>query len=191
MAELLKNPQVMAKAQAEVRDVFSGKGNADETMIHELKFLKLVIKETLRLHAPVPLLIPRESRERCQINGYEIPVKTRVIINAWAIARDPENWNHPETFNPDRFLDSSIDYQGTNFEYIPFGAGRRICPGVLFGMANVELAIAQLLYHFDWKLPNGTQHQELDMTEDFCASLKRKQNLHVIPINYRPPLPVE
>ena len=186
MAEMLKNPKVMAKAQAEVRGIFSGKGNADETMIHELKFLKLVIKETLRLHPPVPLLIPRESRDRCEIYGYEIPVKTRVIINAWAIARDPENWTDPERFIPERFLDGSIDYHGTNFEYIPFGAGRRMCPGVLFSMASVELALAQLLYHFDWKLPNGTQHEELDMSEDFCASLRRKQNLHLIPFKYRP-----
>lgn len=190
MAEMLKNPGVMAKAQAEVRDIFNRKGNADETMIHELKFLKLVIKETLRLHPPVPLLIPRESRESCAINGYEIPVKTRVIINAWAVARDPEHWNDAERFNPERFLDSSIDYQGTNFEYIPFGAGRRMCPGILFGMANVEIALAQLLYYFDWKLPNGTQHEELDMTEDFRTSLRRKLNLHLIPITYRP-LPVE
>ncbi|CBI39705.3 unnamed protein product, partial [Vitis vinifera] len=185
MAEMLKNPGVMAKAQAEVRDIFSRKGNADETMIHELKFLKLVIKETLRLHPPVPLLIPRESRESCEINGYEIPVKTRVIINAWAVARDPEHWNDAESFNPERFLDSSIDYQGTNFEYIPFGAGRRMCPGILFGMANVEIALAQLLYYFDWKLPNGTQHEELDMTEDFRTSLRRKLNLHLIPITYQ------
>lgn len=190
MAEMLKNPGVMAKAQAEVRDIFSRKRNVDETMIHELKFLKLVIKETLRLHPPIPLLVPRESREKCEINGYDIPVKTRVIINAWAIARDPQQWTDAEIFNPERFQDSSIDYQGTNFEFIPFGAGRRMCPGILFGMASVELALAQLLYHFDWKLPNGAQLEELDMTEDFSASLRRKLNLHLIPITYRP-LPVE
>ncbi|KAJ9672360.1 hypothetical protein PVL29_025827 [Vitis rotundifolia] len=190
MAEMLRNPGVMAKAQAEVRDIFSRKGHADETVVRELKYLKLVIKETLRLHPPVPLLIPRESRERCAINGYEIPVKTRVIINAWAIARDPKYWSDAESFNPERFLDSSIDYQGTNFEYIPFGAGRRMCPGILFGMANVELALAQLLYHFDWKLPNGARHEELDMTEGFRTSTKRKQDLYLIPITYRP-LPVE
>ena len=190
MAEMLKNPRVMAKAQAEVRDIFSRKGNADETVVRELKFLKLVIKETLRLHPPVPLLIPRESRESCAINGYEIPVKTRVIINAWAVARDPEHWNDAESFNPERFLDSSIDYQGTNFEYIPFGAGRRMCPGILFGMANIEIALAQLLYYFDWKLPNGARHEELDMTEGFRTSTKRKQDLYLIPITYRP-LPVE
>ncbi|KAL6215558.1 hypothetical protein ACLB2K_014987 [Fragaria x ananassa] len=115
----------MQKAQEEVREVFNRRGVADETGIREMKYLNLVIKETLRLHPSNPLLLPRESRERCGIDGYEIPVKTKVIINAWAIGRDPKYWNEPESFTPERFLDSSIDYKGTNFEYISFGAGRR------------------------------------------------------------------
>ena len=162
MAEMIKNPSVMKKAQDEVRQVFSRKGSVDETGISEMKYLKCVVKETLRLHPSVPLLLPRESREKCEINGYEIPARTRIIVNAWAMGRDPRYWTEPESFMPERFLDSSIDFKGTNFEYIPFGAGRRICPAMLFGLINVEVPLATLLYHFDWKLPNGMKNEELD-----------------------------
>ncbi|RXI09792.1 hypothetical protein DVH24_033852 [Malus domestica] len=132
-----------------------------------ISYLNAVIKETLRLHPSVPLLLPRECGEKCEIGGYDIPVKSKVIVNAWAIGRDPKYWTEPERFKPGRFHYSSIDYKGTNFEYIPFGAGRRICPGILYGLANIELPLALLLYHFDWKLPDGTKHEDLDMTETF------------------------
>ncbi|KAF5741600.1 hypothetical protein HS088_TW10G00604 [Tripterygium wilfordii] len=142
MAEMIKNPRVMEKAQAEVRQVFDARERVDETGIPELKYLKLVIKETLRLHPPAPLLVPRENSEKGKINGYVIPAKTRVIVNAWAIGRDSKYWPHePEMFYPERFPENPIDYKGTNFEYIPFGAGRRICPGMTFGLANVELPL--------------------------------------------------
>ncbi|MBA0873950.1 hypothetical protein Goshw_009607, partial [Gossypium schwendimanii] len=126
MSEMIKNPRVMTKAQAEVRQAFQGKGNVDETGIHQLKYLKCVIKETLRLHPVFPLLLPRECSQNCEVNGFEIPAKTRVIINAWAIGRDPNHWVEPEKFEPERFINSSVDFVGTNFEFIPFGAGRRI-----------------------------------------------------------------
>ncbi|KAM1807659.1 hypothetical protein ACFX11_030636 [Malus domestica] len=187
ISEMMKNPRVMKKAQREVREVFNRKGKADETSIREMKYLNAVIKETLRLHPSVPLLLPRECGEKCEIGGYDIPVKSKVIVNAWAIGRDPKYWTEPERFKPGRFHYSSIDYKGTNFEYIPFGAGRRICPGILYGLANVELPLALLLYHFDWKLPDGTKHEDLDMTETFGIAVRRKEDLHLIPIPYHPP----
>ncbi|KAL5803893.1 hypothetical protein ACOSQ3_030693 [Xanthoceras sorbifolium] len=183
ISELMRNPRLMKKAQVEVREVFNRVGNLDETSTGEMKFLKLVIKETLRLH-PAATLIPRECRERCEIKGFEIPIKTRVVINAWAIGRDPEFWTEPESFIPERFFDSPIDYKGNNFEYIPFGAGRRICPGMSFGLANIELPLAMLLYHFDWELPNGTKHDNLDMTEAFGLSVRRKEDMYMIPSPY-------
>lgn len=187
MAEMMKNPRVMEKAQAEVRQAFDKNGNVDEIGLHELQYLKLVVKETLRLHTPLPLLLPRECGERCKILGYDIPKGSKVIVNAWAIARDPWYWNDAESFYPERFLDSSIDYKGNYFEYIPFGAGRRICPGMLFGMANIELPLAQLLFHFNWKLPNGEQNNDLDMAENFGGSVRRKNDLFLVPTPYRPP----
>ncbi|KAK4398610.1 cytochrome [Sesamum angolense] len=107
-----------------------------------------------------PLLLPRESNESCKIDGYDIPIKTRVIVNAWAI----------------------VDYKGNNFQYIPFGAGRRICPGISFGIANVELPLAMFLYHFDWNLPQGMKHEEMDMTEAFGVTV----DLFVTPVLRRP-----
>ncbi|CAL5405860.1 unnamed protein product [Camellia sinensis] len=186
MSEMMKNARIMRKAQAKVRQVFNGKGKVNETGIQELNYLKLVIKETLRLHPALPLLLPRECGERCEINGYEIPVKTKVIINVWAIGRDPNYWSDPECFRPERFFDSSIDFKGNNFEFIPFGAGRRICPGMAFGLANVEMPLAQFLYHFDWKLPGGMNQEELDLTEAFAVTVRRKEDLNLIAVPYKP-----
>lgn len=185
MSELVKNPKIMAKAQKEVRQVFGKRGKADEAGVAELKYLKSVVKEGLRLHPPVPLLLPRECSQVCEVNGYTIPVKTKGIINAWALGRDPKYWRDPEVFDPDRFWDdSSVDYKGNCLEYIPFGAGRRICPGMTFGLAQVELQIAVLLYHFDWTLPGGMRNEDLDMTEGFAVTVKRRDDLFLIPTPY-------
>ncbi|PON43443.1 Cytochrome P450, E-class, group I [Parasponia andersonii] len=184
MIEMIRNPRVMKKVQDEVREVFGRKGSVDEAGLTDMKYLKSVVKETLRLHPSAPLLLPRECGEKCEVDGYEIHAKTRIIVNAWAIGRDPNYWTEPESFIPERFLDSSIDFKGNNFEYIPFGAGRRICPGMSFGLINVELPLALLLYHFDWKLPGGMKHKDLDMTELFGVTVRRKDDLHLIPIAF-------
>ncbi|QCD79809.1 Cytochrome P450 [Vigna unguiculata] len=184
MSELMKNPRVMKKAQVEIREALRGKKRIGESDVNELNYLKLVIKETLRLHPPVPLLLPRECRDPCNIGGYAIPMKTKVIVNAWALGRDPKHWYDAEKFIPERFDGTGFDFKGNNFEYIPFGAGRRICPGILLGLANVELPLAALLYHFDWKLPNEMKTQDLDMTEAFGATVGRKNNLCLIPTMY-------
>ncbi|XVF77881.1 hypothetical protein PTKIN_Ptkin14bG0083100 [Pterospermum kingtungense] len=186
MCEMLKNPRILKKAQIEVRQLVGNKGDLNEEVLEDLNYMKLVIKETLRLHPPGPLLVPRENRERCEINGYDIPTKTRVIVNAWGIGRDPNYWPEPENFYPERFADSSIDFKGANFEFIPFGAGRRICPGMSFGIANIELPLAQLLYHFDWKLCDGIKPEDIDMTETFGIAVGRKQDLRLVPILYHP-----
>ncbi|XP_051151439.1 premnaspirodiene oxygenase-like [Andrographis paniculata] len=179
MAELMKNPRVLAKLQAEVRKAFKGKETIDEAEIRDLKYLKLVIKETLRMHPAVPM-VPRACREECEVNGYTIPVNAKVLINSWGLGRDPNYWVAPETFMPERFEDSSIDFFGGHFEYLPFGSGRRICPGMNFGLAAVELPLAQLLYHFDWELPDGVKPCDLDMTEAEGIAVGRKQNLVVV-----------
>ncbi|CAL1385383.1 unnamed protein product [Linum trigynum] len=183
MSELIRDERVMKKAQEEVRAVFGKRGKVEETEIHELNYLKMVIKESLRLHPPLPLLVPRESLEQCEMEGYRIPEKTKVIVNAWAIGRDPKYWSEPERFYPERFMDSnSVDYKGRDFEFIPFGAGRRICPGILFGVSSVETALANLLFHFDWRLPEGMKPESLDMSEQLGATARRKNDLHLIPM---------
>ncbi|KAM3397938.1 premnaspirodiene oxygenase [Capsicum galapagoense] len=186
MVEIMKNPSVLCKARAEVREAFRGRETFGENDIEELKYLKLVVKETLRLHPPLPLMLPRECREEVDINGFTIPLKTKVIVNIWAIARDPRYWDDAESFKPERFEHSSVDFVGNNFEFLPFGSGRRICPGISFGLANVYLPLAKLLYHFDWKLPTGTNPSDLDMTESDGASCTRKNDLYLIATPYQP-----
>ncbi|PHT45422.1 5-epiaristolochene 1,3-dihydroxylase [Capsicum baccatum] len=183
--ELMKNPHIMAKAQSEVRQVFKGKKKYDEEDLGKLTYLKLVVKETFRLHLPVPFIGPRECREQININGYTIPLKTRVLINAWALARDPESWDDPESFIPERFENSSIDFIGNHFEFVPFGAGRRMCPGMLFGVANVIHPLAQLLLHFNWELPDGTNPNDLDMTETDGITATKKKNLLLVATDHR------
>ncbi|KAE8671880.1 putative Cytochrome P450 [Hibiscus syriacus] len=115
-----------------------------------------------RLQPTAPLLVPRETLRKCSIGGYQVPAKTLVHVNAWAIGRDPETWEKSEEFRPERFIGSPIDYKGRNFELIPFGAGRRVCPGMHMGVAVVELALANLLYKFDWEMPKGMNTEDLD-----------------------------
>ena len=140
------------------------------------------------MHPPAPLLVPRQNSERCEINGYEIPANSRIIVNAWAIGRDLKHWNEPENFVPERFLDTTVDYnfKGSNFEFIPFGAGRRMCPGASFGTPVVELILSSMLYYFDWKLPNEMKPEELDVEEFLGATVRRKNDLCVVPFKYNP-----
>ncbi|GKV42123.1 hypothetical protein SLEP1_g49565 [Rubroshorea leprosula] len=163
MTFLMKYPATMKKAQEEVRNFDGKKRFLNEDEIQDLPYLKAVVKETLRLQSVVPLLLPRETLRDCNIGGYKIPAKSLVYVNAWAIGRDTEAWGqNPEDFCPERFMDSSIDYKGQDFGLIPFGSGRRICPGMHMGAATVELALANLLYRFDWKMPPGMKEEDLD-----------------------------
>ncbi|WRX12959.1 Cytochrome P450 - like 10 [Theobroma cacao] len=146
MTFLLKNPRSMKKVQEEVRNLIGNNGFVNADDIQGLPYLKAVIKETFRLQSAAPLLLSRETIRKCNIGGHEIPAKTLVIVNACAIGRDPEAWENPKEFYPARFIGSSIDYKGLDFELIPFGAGRRGCPGIHMGIATVEIALANLLY---------------------------------------------
>ncbi|KAL3341669.1 hypothetical protein AABB24_025937 [Solanum stoloniferum] len=189
LSEMIRSPSVMAKAQAEVREIFKGKKTFDdETDLEKLTYLKLVIKETLRLHPPTPLLVPRECREETNVDGFTIPLKSKVLVNVWAIGRNPESWKNPESFIPERFENSSIEFTGNHFQFLPFGAGRRICPGIQFGLALVTLPLAHLLYKFDWKLPEGINAKELDMTEANGISARRQSDLYLIATPYVSPL---
>ncbi|KAI3502680.1 hypothetical protein L1887_30904 [Cichorium endivia] len=180
VSELIRNPRVLKKAQAELRDALKGKERIEEADIQDLDYLKLVSRETLRMHLPLPLLFPRECREACKLGGYDIPVGTKLMVNGWAINRDPAYWANPDSFIPERFSDNPNNVLGTEFEYLPFGAGRRMCPAAVLGIANVEVPLAHMLYYFDWELPNGAKGDDLDMVELFGASVQRKNELYVV-----------
>ncbi|KAG4212317.1 hypothetical protein ERO13_A02G157500v2 [Gossypium hirsutum] len=162
MSFLMKNPKCLKKTQAEVRNLIGKKGFVNEDDTRDLTYLKAVIRETFRLQPIAPLLVPRETLRKCNIGGYDIPAKTLVYVNAWAIGKDPGTWENPEEFYPERFIGSPIDYKGQHFELIPFGAGRRVCPGMHMGVAVVELALANLLYKFDWEMPIAMTKEDID-----------------------------
>nr|QPC57094.1 CYP71AJ48 [Kitagawia praeruptora] len=180
IAALIKNPEVMFKLQNEVREIGKGKSKILEGDLVKMYYLKAVMKESMRLYFTAPLLVPREARQDLKLMGYDIRSGTQVLINAWAIARDPSLWDNPEEFRPERFLNSPIDYKGLHYEYLPFGAGRRGCPGIQFAMAVNELALANVVHKFDIKLPDGERLEDLDMTGVFGVTLRRKSPLFVV-----------
>ncbi|KAL8118415.1 cytochrome P450 736A117-like isoform X2 [Apium graveolens] len=185
MTELLRHPQVMKKLQNELR--LNSRNKSDiiaQDDCEKMPYLKAVFKETLRIHPPIPLLVPREARNDVSVMGYDIVAKTMVIVNAWAIGRDPTIWDEPDEFRPERFLNSTVDIRGHDFQLIPFGAGRRSCPGISFAMVTNELALANLLHKFDWELPNGMKGGNLDMTETTGLAIHKKEPLLAVAIPY-------
>lgn len=181
MSELIKNSSVMRKAQEEVKGIVKEAGVfVQESDLPKLDYLRMIIKEALRLHPPVPLLVPRETTETRIIAGYKIPTKTRVFINAAAISTDAELWEDPEEFKLERFLKSSIDFRGQHFELLPFGAGRRGCPGTNVAVLTIELALANLLLSFNWRLPDGMTAEDIDMEEAVGLAVRKKTPLRLV-----------
>ncbi|CAA0840915.1 Cytochrome P450 76C2 [Striga hermonthica] len=182
MAEALKNPDKMKAAQKELEQVI-GKGKVlEEADIQRLPYLRCFVKETLRIHPPVPFLIPRRVEQDVVVCGYTVPKNSQVFVNAWAIGRDPDVWADPLEFKPERFLESELDMRGRDFELIPFGAGRRICPGLPLAVRMVPVMLGSLLNSFDWKLPGGAGPGDLDMAEKFGITLQKAQPLRAVPI---------
>ena len=179
MTELLRHPKAMKELQNEVRGISKGQ-QITENDLEKMHYLKAVIKETFRLHPPAPLLFPRESMKDVKIMSYDIPAGTMVLVNAWAIGRDPMFWDEAEEFHPERFLNTNIDFKGQFFQLIPFGAGRRACPGISFAIIIIELLLANLINRFDWELAGGMKAKDLDMTERPGISVHRKFPLIVV-----------
>ncbi|XP_059432653.1 cytochrome P450 71AU50-like [Corylus avellana] len=170
-SELMKNPQVMKKLQKELEDVVGLERMEEESDLDGLEYLDVVLKETFRLH-PIPLLLPHQN---CTVNGFHIPQKSRVIVNIWAIGRDPSVWNDVEKFFLERFVRSNVNVRGRDFQLISFGSSRRGCPGMQLDLTAVRLVVAQLVHCFDWELPNNMQPNELDMTEEFGLTTPCKE----------------
>ncbi|KAK6117949.1 hypothetical protein DH2020_048312 [Rehmannia glutinosa] len=180
MTELLRHPTVMEKLQNEIRQIVKDKQDVKDHDIQKMHYLKAVMKETLRYHPPIPIILRRQGTNDVKIKGYDVKAGTLVMINNWAIGRDPRFWDEPETFQPERFFNSSIDFKGLDFELIPFGGGRRGCPGTAFSIATIEFVLANLLHKFNWELPDGAQGRDLDMTENLMGTLHREIPLTVV-----------
>ncbi|KAH9562967.1 hypothetical protein CY35_05G100200 [Sphagnum magellanicum] len=182
LAELLKHPKFMKKAQDELDDVIGQDRGVDESDILQLKYLQAVVKETFRLHPPLTLMIPHQNMEACEIGGYHILPKTQIFVNTWAIHRHSSAYENPLEFNPDRFLQTNVDLKGKHFELLPFGSGRRICPGMSLGLLTVQMHLAKLLHSFTWKLPKGENPQDMDMGERFGLTTRKSIPLQAIAI---------
>jgi cytochrome P450 len=180
MSEILKKPEVFSNATEEL-DRVVGQGRwVTEEDIPSLPYVEAIVKETMRLHPVAPMLAPRLSREDASIGGYDIPVGTRVLVSVWSIGRDPALWDAPEEFIPERFLDSKIDVKGQDYELLPFGSGRTMCPGYSLGLKVIQVSLANLLHGFEWRLPDGVAAEELNMEEIFGLSTPRKFPLEAI-----------
>ncbi|GLJ31832.1 hypothetical protein SUGI_0640510 [Cryptomeria japonica] len=176
MSELLRNPATLARAQQEIESAVGRDHRVNESDVMRLDYLRCVVKETLRLHPPVPLLVPHESMEGCNVGGYFVPPKTRLLVNVWAVGRDENAWKDSHQFKPERFMGNNKDVRGQDFDLLPFGAGRRGCPGITMGLSISELALAQLLHCFDWSVEG-----EVDMEEEFGLTVPRKNPLFACP----------
>lgn len=178
MAELLRNPEKLTKAQTEIRQVLGKNKPVEEADISRLPYLQAVVKEAFRLHPAAPLLLPRKAQQDVEIAGFTIPKGAQIMVNVWAMGRDPRSWENPESFEPERFLGSEIDVRGRSFELIPFGGGRRICPGLPLAMRMMHLMLGSLIGFFDWKVEDGF---EVNMEDKFGVTVEMAHPLRAIP----------
>lgn len=178
IAELIRHPEIMKRLQAEIDGVVGKERTVSETDIQCMPYLQAVVKEVFRLYPPAPMSIPHQSTEPTKVWGYEIPTGTRMFMNAYAMQRDERFWPNPHTFNPDRFIEHpEIDMKGTHYQFLPFGAGRRKCPGTLLGILFVQVGVARLVHSFDINLPNGQDPATLDLEEKFAGTMPRANPL--------------
>ncbi|PUZ59940.1 hypothetical protein GQ55_4G083500 [Panicum hallii var. hallii] len=177
LSELINNPSVLRRAQAELDAVVGASRLADESDVPNLPYLQAIAKETLRLHPTGPLVV-RRSVEPCKVSGYDVPAGATVFVNVWAIGRDPASWGpDPLAFRPERFLEgenAGMDVRGQHFHLLPFGSGRRICPGASLAMLVVQAALAAMVQCFEWAPVGGAP---VDMEEGPGLTLPRKHPL--------------
>lgn len=188
MAELLHNPKTLEKVQKELRNVGINHPNMKltERDFENLPYLQAVIKETLRLHPPLPFLVPHMAMDSCNMLGYNIEKEAQVLVNVWAIGRDMKTWKDPLEFKPERFFDPNmqVDYKGQHFEFIPFGSGRRMCPAIPLASRLLPLALGSVLLSFDWVLEDGTKPEDMDMSERMGITLRKAVPLKALPVPY-------
>ena len=181
MAELVLNYEVQHKLHHEL-DIVVGNKNITDADVAKLPYLQAIVKETLRVHPPGPLLSwARMSTSDVQLsNRMVVPANTMAMVNMWAITHDPKVWEEPLVFKPERFLDADVDVRGGDLRLAPFGAGRRVCPGKNLGLVTVTLWVAKLLQHFEWVQDMANP---VDLTEVLKLSCEMKSPLSVVAVS--------
>ncbi|PPE00053.1 hypothetical protein GOBAR_DD02910 [Gossypium barbadense] len=182
MTELLRHPDKLRRVIEELDAIIGDQNIVEEFHLPRLLYLEAVVKETLRIHPPAPLLMPHMPSETIVVAGYTIPKNSNIFFNVWAIQRDAEFWEDPLQFEPERFLNviEKRNYKGNSFDFFPFGSGRRICIGISMAEKIMMLVLATLLYCFEWELPNG---QKPDAKEHLRLVLSKVEPLLVVPIS--------
>lgn len=191
LAELINHPNIMEKAAQEIDNVTGKTRLVQESDISQLPYLQAIVKEILRLHSPAPMIL-RESSEDCTIEGYHIPAKTRLFVNVWAMNRDPKNWENPLEFRPERFMNETkiLDVRGqNNFHYLPFGSGRRGCPGISLALQILHTSLAAIIQCFEWKVSGEGNCGKVDMEQGTGVTVPRANPLVCVPVARLNPFP--
>ncbi|GJM92731.1 hypothetical protein PR202_ga09225 [Eleusine coracana subsp. coracana] len=165
IAELVNHPEIQQKLRRELDTELAPDHQITEPDTHRLPYLQAVIKETLRLRMPVPLLVPHMNLHDAKLGGYDIPAASKVLVNAWYLANNPESWKRPEAFRPERFLEEEkhVEPHGNDFRYLPFGVGRRSCPGIILALPILGITVVRLVQNFELMPPPG--QDKIDTTE--------------------------
>ncbi|AET01783.1 trimethyltridecatetraene synthase [Medicago truncatula] len=181
ISELVKRPEIIKRATEELDRVIGRDRWVEEKDIVNLPYVFAIAKETMRLHPVTPMLVPREATENCNVDGYDIPKGTMILVNTWTIGRDSDSWDNPYEFIPERFINNDIDIiKGHDYKMLPLGAGRRMCPGYPLGLKVVQSSLANLLHGFNWRLPNDMKKEDLNMEEIFGLTTPKKIPLEVV-----------
>ncbi|OAE20191.1 hypothetical protein AXG93_3802s1040 [Marchantia polymorpha subsp. ruderalis] len=180
LTALMKYPEVRRKLREEVDSVVGTERLVDESDLPQLKYLQAVVRESFRCHPVGAFLLPHESLCDTVVAGYDIPRNTRIFVNLFAIYNDPQVWQNPQAFRPERFLNSFVDVKGAHFELIPFGSGRRMCPGINLALLFIELTVAQLIHTCDFSLPPGVSPETVDTRESYGLTTPRATPLQLL-----------
>jgi cytochrome P450 len=179
--EMMRHPHVLKRARDEIDEVVGLNRKVEESDFENLPYLQAIVKEGLRLHPSLPLGLPRMTNQDTEYMGYFVPKDTQVFVNLWGIGRDPNAWEDPLSFKPERFLGSDVQYKGQHFSLLPFGSGRRICVGFPLAERIVHFTLATIIQNFDWELPAGVTPKTIDMEENFGLTLRKKTPFKAVP----------
>ncbi|CAN1773059.1 3,9-dihydroxypterocarpan 6A-monooxygenase [Linum perenne] len=183
MAELINRPTILNKLRTEIDSIVGSTRLVKESDVPNLPYLRAVVKESLRLHTAAPM-IPRECTQDCQVNGFQVKVNTRVLVNAYAIMRDPDTWRDPDKFEPERFLLEEdcreMGYKGNECRFLAFGGGRRACPGMNHGLIVTHTTIGGLVQCFDWKV-KGAGTVDIKLVTGYSGAMASSLVCYPIP----------